>query len=86
MGFRNTNANITYTHAMVFDETLSRRASMLGFHSVSINKSRPILWQMSAALKVMEKVGNRFHNKDGSSKARTYIVTFKCDQRERMKK
>ena len=86
MGFRNTNANISYTQAMVLVETLSRRASKLGFHSVSSNKSRPILWQMSAALKVMEKVANRFHYKDVSSKARTYIVTFKCDERERMKK
>ena len=71
---------------MVVVETLSRRASKLGFHCVSCNKSISILWQMSAALKVMEKVANLFQYKDYSSKARTYIVTFKCDQREKMEK
>ena len=86
MGFRNTNVQISYTEAMVLVETLCRQASELGFHCASSNKSRPILWEISAAFKVMAKVTNRFHDKDVSSKARTYIVTFKCDQRERMKK
>ena len=86
MGFRKTNVNICFTQATDLVEMLCQRASELGFRCVSSNKSRSILWQMSAALKVMEKVASLVHCKDVSWKVRIYIETLKCDQRERMKK
>ena len=61
MGFRNTNVNISYTQATDLVETLCQRPSELGFCSVSSNSSRSILWQNSAALKVMEKVASLVH-------------------------
>ena len=86
MGFRNTTENISYTQATDLVETLCRRASELGFHCVSRHKSRSILWQMSAALKVMEKGASLLHHKDVSWNVRTYIEPLKCDEREKMKK